>query len=168
MFMTTLESRTDPGPNAGFSLRVTGTSAAREPQTLTQAVQSFVRDTAEDSLRPIAAPTAGRAWQPPVLLALLANCYAREIFGSVEIERLMQRDADFRQLCGQEFPEARSLRRFRRENRSILESCLGAALRFLDGQRPPGRPSLSEAKLVAETKRRLEMAMFMDSMDIEV
>ena len=165
--MTTLEPRTELGPKDGFRLRLTGTSAVREPQTLNQAVQSFVRDVADGSLRRIATPTAGIAWQPPALLALLAICYAREIFSSVEIERLMQRDAEFRQLCGQEFPDARSLRRFRRENRSILESCLGAALRFLDAQRPAEHPPLDATELAAESRRRLATAMFLDSMDIE-
>lgn len=65
----------------------------------------------------------------------------------------------FRDLCGQEFPDARVLRRFRRLNRDLLQHTLTAALRMLLA------PERSDAALQEAAMRRIGTAMFIDSME---
>ena len=68
-----------------------------------------------------------------------------------------------------EFPDARTLCRFRRENRESLHRCLTATLRFLVEQKVAAGivTKMSEAQLAEEASRRIIMAMFVDSMDLE-
>jgi hypothetical protein len=111
---------------------------------------------------------AGLAFEPRTLLALLSYCYARDIYGSAEVEDVLRRDAHFRQICNNEFPGARLIRRFRRENREALHRCLVAALRALAEGGPlaeSGGPS--EAALMEDACRRVMKAMFIDSMETD-
>jgi len=144
-------------------------SGTERRTSLMQTVLASVRDLDEAALRRVASLEAGTAFQPKALLALLTYCYAREIYASSEIEGLMGRDVNFRHLCGQEFPGPRHLRRFRRDNREILQTCLVAALRFLTGRLVNERTPTgsSENRLLEEAARRIEKAMFIDSMDLE-
>ena len=117
--MTTLGPRTNLRPNVSVSLPQFGSTPANEcrsvPGNLTETVRNAVRNVDESALRPVARRDSGVACQPRTLLALLMYCYARGIYGSVTIERLMHKDGAFRALCHDEFPGARMLRRFRRE-----------------------------------------------------
>ena len=121
------------------------------------------------SLIPVAPVDAGVALQPRTLLALLAYCYARQIYCSADIEACLRRDPNFCQLCHGTFPDARTLRRFRRENREALLLCLKAALRFVAEQKVAQGvvTRFHEAHLAEEANRRIIMAMFTDSMELD-
>jgi len=140
-----------------------------QPQSLTQVVQATVRAVAEDALRRVARLDAGVPFQPKTLLAVLSYCYARKIYGSAEIEDLMRRDAHFRQICGQEFLGARVFRRFRRENREILQGCLRDTLqRMAEAQARQALTAVPDAvDFSEEASRRITMAMFIDSMGLD-
>src|SRR5438309_5840589 len=131
--MTTFESKTNlrPGTSLGVTLRPPIAPPVAQPETLMKTVQAAVLETDQESLRRVARPDAGIAYQPRTMLAFLTYCYAREIYGSEAVEDVMRRDLDFRQLCQNEFPGARMIRRFRRDNREELRTCLVAALRFM-------------------------------------
>jgi len=139
------------------------------PHSLAQAVQSSVRAVEESRLCPVARPDAGVAYQPKMLLALLSYCYARQIYGSAQIEDDMARDAKFRQLCQNEFPNAGVLCRFRRVNREPIRSCLTAALSFLAEQKVEAGvvTKVSPSHVAEEATRRITMAMFIDSMELD-
>ena len=80
----------------------------------------------------------------------------------------MQRDASFRELCRNEFPGPRVLRRFRRENRAALHACLVDVLRFELRSQPEANGYRSaEDSVEEEATRRITMAMFIDSMELE-
>ena len=68
-------------------------------------------------------------------------------------------DRQTRELCQQEFPDARLFRRFRRQNRDLLQRALTTAL----GLSLP--PELPNAVVLEEAKRRIGTAMFIDSME---
>ena len=108
------------------------------------------------------------ACQPATLLTVLAYCYALQIYGSTEVEALLRQDANLRGICHQ-FPGARVIRRFRRENREALQVCLEAALRFVAEQKvAQGIISrVNETTLAEEARRRIVMAMFIDSMELD-
>ena len=136
---------------------------------LTRAVQAVARRVDESSLRRVAAAEAGLAFQPRNLLALLTYCYAREIFGSADIEDAMRRDVNFRELCRDEFPGARLLRRFRCENRQVLRDCLATVLATQAERLPAGNANAlsTEAQYAEEATRRIGTAMFMDQMELD-
>jgi hypothetical protein len=163
--MTTMEPRTNFRPSRTLDPRCLGQAQASGRRSLTQAVRSAVRGIEEAALQPVARRDAGVGFEPRTLLALLSYCYARDIYGSVEIEDVLRRDANFRQICNNEFPGARVILRFRRENREALHRCLAAALRSLaDG----GIQTVSdEAARVEDASRRIMKAMFIDSMETD-
>jgi len=167
--MTTLEPRTNLRPNVGLSLPEFGPAPASGSrptrETLTSVVRNAVRGA--DHLRPVARRDSGAAFHPRTLLGLLTCCYARDIFGSTEIERLMRRDAGFRALCGDEFPDAQTLRAFRRTNRLALQECLEAALEFLNAQPGHHERLPLHTTVKAEALRRLDMAACLDTLDFD-
>ena len=62
------------------------------------------------------------------LLTLLTYCYSAGIHGSQEIERAIETDPTVRYLCAHNYPDAVTLRRFRREHRDQIKHCLAHVL----------------------------------------
>src|SRR5262245_10827029 len=91
-------------------------SAWLDKKSLVSLVLDAVLAVDDSTLRPVAASTAGIAFRPKTMLALLTYCYAVGIYGSEDIEDEMYRDAIFRYFCGNEIPDWKSLKRFRRHN----------------------------------------------------
>ena len=133
------------------------------------------------ALQPVASPDAGAAFQPRVLLAILTYCYARGIYASEDVEAFLREDELFRLLCGNEFPDERTLRRFRRHNREALQASLEATCaRVLAhppdrvtggdgassaGERLPINDRTVDPRQIAEhAAQRIEQAILMDSM----
>ncbi len=124
-----------------------------------QAVQAAARAISNSKLQAVCRADAGVAMQPRVMIAVLSFCYAFDIFASTDVEDVMRRDMEFRRLCANEFPDAQTLRRFRRYNRDALEHCLVEVLRSVaaeDGTRP------SDAALRDDAHDRVNTAILMD------
>ena len=102
--MTTFESKTNlrPGTSLGVTLRPPIAPPVTQPETLMKTVQAAVLETDQESLRRVARPDAGVAYQPRTLLALLTYCYAREIYGSEAVEAIVLARVDERNLVRQE------------------------------------------------------------------
>jgi transposase len=124
-----------------------------------QAVQAAARAIARSTLQPVCSPVAGVAFHPRSLLAVLSYCYLSEIYSSADIEDLMRRDGNFRRVCGNQIPDAQTLRRFRRHNREAIETCLSAALRCL-AEQGGGHPT--DAEIIDQAHTLLTTAMLMD------
>ena len=166
--MTTLEPRTNLRPSRTLDSRIPVKSDTSGRQPLTQAVRSAVSEIEEGALQRVARPDAGLAFEPRTLLALLSYCYARDIFGSTDIEDVLRRDVNFRQICNNEVPEARVIRRFRRDNREALHRCLTTALRLLAESQPqPASGESLPAAIAEDATRRIMKAMFVDSMETD-
>jgi len=135
-------------------------------RSLATAVEAAVSAIDSDTLIPVAPVDAGLALQPKALLAVLTFSYARQIYASIDIETSFRSDSNFRLLCREQFPDARILRRFRRENREALLGCLRAALRFLAEQKVAQGlvTHVNEAHVTEEARRRIIMAMFTDGL----
>jgi transposase len=141
---------------------------ASERRSLTQAVRSAVRAIEEAALQPVARHDAGLAFEPRTLLALLSYCYARDIYGSVEIEDVLRRDTNFCLVCNNEFPGARVIRRFRRENRQAIHRCLTAALcSLVEGVLKTADNETAKTAVAEDASRRIMKAMFIDSMETD-
>jgi hypothetical protein len=142
-----------------------------ESRTILVDIQQAVRTASEVGLHRVASSDASLAFQPRFLLSLVVYCYVTGTFSSVDIEELMRNDATFRNLCRDELPSARVLRRFRRENRSAIRDGIFCVLcrqseRF---SRPEdvGTSRWSEA-LMEEADGRILKAMFIDQMENEI
>ena len=167
--MTTFEPKIHFRPNPKLEIPSRAAPVTTEPCSLSQAVQTAVRDIAEHTLWRVARTDSGLAFQPKVLLAVITYCYAQEIYGSAAVEDLIRRDAEFRQLCRHEFPDARLIRAFRKHNREAVEACLVAALRYLAVQEGSHHRRLDprEAELAEDADHRLSKAMFIDRMELD-
>jgi hypothetical protein len=161
-------------------------SAWLEQKTLGCLVLNATRSVNESDLRPVAPAAAGLAFRPRTLLALVTYCYAMAIYGSEEIEDAMRQDATFRHMCAGEFPDWRKVRRFRRENRGVIQHCLIELFRRISRQLasdPASVPSvllpqlsrsspalagtLTDEQLWDEANQRIERAIFIDSMTLD-
>lgn len=167
--MTTLEPRTNFHVIEPFNLPHPGSVTTAEPRCLADAVRAAVDAVDERTLRPVAPCDAALGFQPKALLALLSYCYSREIYGSADIENRLLRDLDFCRLCQNRLPDAAVIRRFRRENREAIQSCLTATLRFQVQQKVKAGfvTKVNIAQFAAEANRRMIMAMFTDSMQMD-
>ena len=167
--MTTVEPKTNLRAGMGQCPRPTCASSATERFSLAETLQAAARGLDADRLRPVAPSDAGLACQPRTLLTLLAYCYASQIYGSADVEAVLRSDPNFRSLCRDQLPDARLIRRFRRENREALGVCLEAALRFTAEQKVAQGliTRVNEERIAEEARRRIIMAMFTDSMELD-
>jgi hypothetical protein len=167
--MTTLGFRPNSRHCSVRCLPATGSPVGGVPGTLTQAVQAAARGIDEKTLKSVARSGDSLAFQPKALLALISYCYARELYGSEVVEALLRSDENFRRLCRNEIPNARTIRAFRRENHKALHLCLLAGLRFLAEQKVAQGivTRVSETHLSDEASRRIIMAMFTDTMELD-
>lgn len=139
------------------------------PTSLTEVVKAAVQQNEESCLRTVSAYCATLVFQPRVMLGLLTYCYARQIYGSSEIQNIMARDTGFRGMCQNKCPDAREIQQFRQQNRSAIQTCLTAALLFLAEQKiATGFVTRANETFIAdEAKRRIIMAACIDSMELE-
>ena len=139
------------------------------PRTLGQAIQAAVDAIADGALKPRAPDEAAPFAQTRALLALLADCYARQIYNSTEAARLAASDPDFPWPWWETLPDAGVLRRCRGENRAAIHRCLVAALHFLLEQKISAGTltKLNDPQLAKEASRRIIMAAFADSMELD-
>ena len=168
--MTTIfEFKATVRPSATRHLPAADRFPAIEPRVLATAVQAAVQKVDKCEFKSVARRNAGPTIQPQLLLALLTFCYARQTYGSTEVVDWFRREANLRQLCRNDFPDAQLLCQFRRENRELLHRCLTATLRFLVEQKVAAGivTKVSEAHLAEEASRRIIMAMFIDSVELK-
>jgi transposase len=139
------------------------------PDSLVQAVEAAVRAVDKATLTRVAGQDAGPAFQPRALLALLTFWYARQVYASSEIASRVRADLRSRHVCDQAIPDARTLRRFRCENRNALDSCLKRVLWHLALEKISQGliTHASEASIAQEASRRIIMAMFTDSLELD-
>ena len=114
----------------------------------------------------------GIAFEPRVLLAIIAYCYAAGVLASRDIETAMRDDSSFCALCHNAFPRCETIRSFRRSNRQSIERCLAAVLAVLTHlSRDTPAVELARARLPRphqtcedRATELVEQAMFIDLM----
>lgn len=98
-----------------------------------------------------------------VLLTLLTYAYGRGVLASDEVLDRVGSDADFRYICSTEYPDAATLRAFRRREGSRLQTTLTQLVR--------SAMSLESGNIginaQAEASRRLEAAAAADSLALD-
>jgi transposase len=133
--------------------------------SLPDAVRSVVFSVDVRRLRPLPNCGARPAFHPRLMLGLLTFCYAYQIYGSTAIHELLTSDDSFVGFCQNDIPSAEAIRRFRKENRDVIQECLKSALTFLTQRKVNDGTvtRINENFLVEEARRRLIMAAFTDS-----
>ena len=107
--------------------------------------------------------------------------YARDICATEQIHSVLCGDANFRRLCGGEFPGESYLRRFRRHNRTAITHCLSVVLGFLGvrvqantptdqaAHQPSGSPASEglpgQNPNLVEAQRRIDKAILLDMVE---
>jgi len=165
--MTTLDTATSTSLRAALSLTLPQTppsqinNRARDDAVVSpaQAVQAAARAISRNALLPVASAAAGVAFHPRSLLAVLTYCYASEIYSSADIEDYMRCDVNFCRVCGDETPDASTLRRFRRYNHEAIEQCLREVLRFMAAQ---AGHHPTDAEIYEQAHQQLTTAVLMD------
>lgn len=151
------------------SIRTVSDLGSTESHRLVRAVEEALLEIPDAMLRPMSKQGTRLVFQPRMLLGLLVFWYARQVYDSGTILAELRRDID---RCGfpqEDIPDAEVLRRFRSENRAVLHSCLTAVLHALaEAKMEQGIVThLSDRQLAEEASRRIIMAMFADSIELE-
>lgn len=164
LMLTRSRTRISPLP-----LVMPGRIPIPKPASLLEAIQSALQSVPIQS-HPIAADVNGLASLHRMLLVLLVYCYATEIYSSKDVRNYVRTDATCLAVLGGGFVFLTEIRAFRKTNRSALEQCLIAALRFIE-QQAAGVDMVaqsSEDTLIAEeARRRILFAACLDSMELD-
>jgi hypothetical protein len=138
-------------------------------RSLAHAVIEAAQNLDERMLTTVNGARQSLAFEPRTLLAMLAFCYARQIYGSTEVIARLRRDVTLCRLCGYQIPDATALGLFRSANRVALRFCLLAALRCLGEQKIAAGllTKVSEERLLQEATRRITVAAFTDSLELD-
>jgi hypothetical protein len=149
-----------PGSMTGFTF---------VPRTLEQAVQAAVEEIEDKALHPLSTDSDQPFVQARAVLALLACCYARQIYDSANVAAKAANDPDFPWLWWETLPDASAIRRFRSANRAALHRCLTVALQFqVEEKISVGLVTkINLSQLSEEASRRIIMAAFADSREAE-
>ena len=166
--MSTLENHINPRPARALPRITFQNFLTPNPRTLEQAIHKAVCAIDDDLLKPWT-PEDGMFAQTRALLALMTFCYARQLYASTDLSDIAGRDEDFARLSGDGIPPAGIIRRFRVENRAVVHRCLVAALHFLVEQKISlgVLTKVSDAQLAEEANRRIIMATFLDSLELD-
>ncbi len=139
------------------------------PRTFEQAVHAAVCAVEDHHLNPLTPADVAHSTRTRALLTLVTHCYARQLYSSLDLSDIARRDADFARLGGKGSPDAGAIRHFRSENREVIHRCLVRALHFLAEQKISlgELTKISDAQLAEEASRRLIMAAFLDSVELD-
>ncbi len=139
------------------------------PRTAGAAIQLAMEAVDLTALRPLSLDAMSPLSQARAVLALLINCYVHQIYSSKNAANLAARDPDFPWLWWEDFSDAQKLRRFRVENQVAIHRCLTTALELLAAQKKfaGALTKISGSQLAEEAGRRITMAAFVDSVELE-
>ena len=106
------------------------------------------------------------SYQPKMLLCLLAYSFATGVYESEEIVRNFYADEGLRRHFGKDAPDAKTIARFRRDNRGLVKWCLvhlfRRALRAKFGLGETPLPAGLKKYLVDAAIMRIDIARHMD------
>jgi transposase len=129
----------------------------------------------EEQLKEAARRSPG--FRPQMMLSLLTYCYLSTVYGSRDIEWSVDRDRTIRYICARTFPDWQNIRRFRRQNASLVRQCLVHvlkqtwALKFDQGEADYVGYEWFESELLEQIQEaaeaRLRLSMLMDGAESE-
>jgi hypothetical protein len=102
---------------------------AEESTETVSLVLEAVNETCSQSQAPIIGVKSGPTLEPKSMIGLITYCYAKGVLCASEIEQGLWKDDRLRSVCADKIPAAKTISRFRRLNRGLIQSCLENALR---------------------------------------
>jgi hypothetical protein len=109
-------------------------------------------------------------FRPQMLLSLLSFCYAIGYYASEEIEEAIKTDRTMRYICARTYPDAKTIRRFRRNYRGALDQCLSHVLReaaFHMMDRDVMLLCEVDQQVISATQEKIELAVILDRFEGE-
>jgi hypothetical protein len=101
----------------------------KNPETVSGLVAGAVSDTCQQTGLPIIDVKSGPALDPKSMIGVITYSYAKGVLSAAEIEQGLWKDDRLRAACAAKIPTARTISRFRRLNRALIQSCLENTLR---------------------------------------
>jgi len=103
------------------------------------------------------------------MLTLLAYCYSSGLYSSRDIEWATRIDPMISYICAHQFPDWLAIRRFRRQNRRLLEQCLAGILESTSSQLPlqPQPQSNPQTRPETVAQEKVDLAIIMDRAESE-
>ncbi len=98
---------------------------AAEAESATIVIQKAAREVAAQNPQPVVVPKGpGNALPAAEMLGAVSYAYAKGVYRSEDIERKMVHDPAVREALGNQIPDARTIRLFRRMNRQAIAATL--------------------------------------------
>ena len=112
---------------------VLGSDPCPAPEKNNETVSGFVldavTDTCEHSTCPIIELKGCPTLEGRSMVRVLTYCYTKGVLSATEIEQSLWHDNLLRGKCSAQIPTAKTISRFRRLNRALIQNCLENALR---------------------------------------
>src|SRR5689334_11783674 len=103
--------------------------AEKDNETVSGLVLGAVNDTCEQTGVPIVDAMNGPALDAKSMMGVITYSYTKGVLSAAEIEEGLWKDSRVRGACASKIPAARTISRFRRLNRALIQMCLENALR---------------------------------------
>jgi hypothetical protein len=105
-------------------------AVALTEEGLTKFIQKAAAETVQNSRDPIIVPKDAQAIQAKDMLGAVSYAYAKDVYESDRIEQKMLKDPALREKLGNNVPDANSIRKFRKLNRTAILQTIEKAFRF--------------------------------------
>jgi hypothetical protein len=106
--------------------------------------------------------TDAGGFRPHMMLTLLSFCYASGYYGSQDIEHAIANDKTVRYVCARTYPDAKAIRRFRRQHRPALDQCLRYVLFRAAMEMTNALTGDLEQQIASATQEKIELAVVLD------
>jgi transposase len=113
-----------------------------------------------------------QGYQPRMLLSLITYCYATGVLGSQDIEKEIGRNPTVRYLCARTSPDWNTIREFRRCEKDAVIAALVQVFAMVSKLDCPDSRTVPHDShelelIVAESQKRLNRAIFLDSVAMD-
>ena len=101
----------------------------KDHETVSGLVLDAVAETCQQSTSPIIGVKDRATLAATSMVGVITYCYTKGVLSAEEIEESLWKDQTVRGRCWEQIPTARTISRFRRLNRGLIQTCLENALR---------------------------------------
>ena len=119
--------------NLRLSPIVLGPDKSPAPEKNDETVSGFVLDAVTETCQQSASRIVDMKDRPTLagrsMIGVITYCYTKGVLSAAEIEQSLWKDATLRGRYSEQLPTAKTISRFRRLNRALIQTCLENALR---------------------------------------
>lgn len=112
---------------------VLGRDVTTAPEKNDETVSGLVLDAVTETCQHSASRIVDMKDRPTLagksMIGVITYCYTKGVLSAAEIEQSLWKDTTLRGKCSEQIPTAKTISRFRRLNRALIQTCLENALR---------------------------------------